>query len=159
MESHKEGNRLLIISHFMCLTWQIHFMDPYNLLQLADDTSILAEYYESLRKKFIVMLSYSNKKFQIPNIKKTYFAHFSENTVTTPMIIDNTRIYSIDEKNGHVYLGMAFLPTNNLRKIITFNIDNRMKHVKVYAWLEVNENIPVETKLLVLCFKCNSLWL
>ena len=46
---------------------------------------------------------------------------------------------------------MLFLPTDELIKILRFNIKNRKKHVaKYYAWLEVNENTPIETKLLVL---------
>ena len=46
---------------------------------------------------------------------------------------------------------MLFLPTNELIRIIRFNIKNRKKHIaKYYAWLQVNENTPIETKLLVL---------
>ena len=60
-------------------------------------------------------------------------------------------IGSIDKDKGHVYLGMSFLPTDNFDKILMFNINNRMKHIaKYYAWLEITENTPIETKLLVL---------
>ena len=128
------------------------FLDPFNLIQLADDTAILAEFYESLRIKFSALFSYSDTKYQVANSKKTFFAHFSSKPITNPMIIkDNISISSIDEKKGHVYLGMTFLPTDDLQKIVLYNINNRMKHVaKYYAWLEVNQNTPIETKLLVL---------
>ena len=63
------------------------FLDPYNLIQLADDTLTLAEYYETLRQKFIAMFLYSKRKYQVPNVKKTYFAHFSEKPIVTPMLI------------------------------------------------------------------------
>ena len=46
---------------------------------------------------------------------------------------------------------MSFLPTNDLKEILLLNISNRMKNVaKFYSWLEVNENTPIDTKLLVL---------
>ena len=46
---------------------------------------------------------------------------------------------------------MIFLPTDDFKKILLANINSRMKHVaKYYAWLEINENRPIETKLLVL---------
>ena len=46
---------------------------------------------------------------------------------------------------------MSFLPTNDIDRIISHNINMRMKHVaKFYAWLEINENTPIETKLLIL---------
>ena len=65
-------------------------------------------------------------------------------------------ISSIDKTKGHVYLGMLFIPTNEIRNIVIANINNRMKHIaKYYAWLDNNENTPIETKLLVLdncCF-------
>ena len=127
------------------------FLDPYNLVQLADDTLTLAEYYETLRQKLIAMLLYSKRKYQVPNVKKTYFAHFSEKPIVTPILIgEDTYISSIDEKKGHVYLSMILLPTDDLKKILLANINSRMKHVaKYYAWLEINENRPIETKLLV----------
>ena len=123
------------------------FFEPFNLIQLADDTMLLAEFYESLCMNFRALFSYSDSKYQVVNVKKTFYAHFSSEPITNPMIIkDNISILCIDEKKGHVYLGMTFLPTDDL-----CNINNRMKHVaKFYAWLEVNENTPIETKLLVL---------
>ena len=127
------------------------FLDPYNLLQLADDTTLLAEHFLSLQLKFIKLFQYSRTQYQVANVKKTVYGHFAKEPVTTPIEIDeNTKIFSITDK-GHGVLGMSYIPTNDLKKIISFNIKKRMVHVvKFYGWLEVNENTPVESKLLVL---------
>ena len=61
-----------------------------------------------------------------------------------PMSFGETSIESIDKDKGHVYLGISFLPTDNFGNHIGKHI------VKYYAWLEINENTPIETKLLVL---------
>ena len=53
------------------------FMDPFNIAQLADDTIILAEKQESLREKIHSLLNYSQNIYQIPNLGKTFFCHFS----------------------------------------------------------------------------------
>ena len=128
------------------------FLDPYNIAQLADDTITLAEFFDSLQLKLKALFNYSNEKCQVPNIKKTLYANFTQNPITEAMEMDDdNHISSIDVIKGHNYLGMLFLPTDELIKILRFNIKNRKKHVaKYYAWLEVNENTPIETKLLVL---------
>ena len=53
------------------------YMDPYNLAQLADDTTIIAEHIDRFKEKFIALLTYSKRKYQVPNIKKTKYCHFS----------------------------------------------------------------------------------
>ena len=128
------------------------FFDSFNLLQLADDTTVMADNLESLRLKFVALFSYSPRKYQIPNIKKTYYAPFAKNPSTTSIrITNNICISSIDKTKGHVYLGMLFIPTDEIRNIVITNTNNRMKHIaKYYAWLDINENTPIETKLLVL---------
>ena len=128
------------------------FLDPYNLLQLADDTSLLAEFFEAMQKKFRALFLYSGTKYQVANIKKTFYCHFSNNPITEPMHIDDeTIISSVDQQKGHPYLGMSFFPTNSIEEIVKFNVNKRMWHVaKFYGWLEVNENTPIESKLHVL---------
>ena len=45
---------------------------------------------------------------------------------------------------------MMFYPTNNMDIIIKKNLDKRMGNIaKFYGWLEVNENTPIEVKLMV----------
>ena len=128
------------------------FMDPYNIVQLADDTIILAEHEASLIRKFDAALTYSSGKFQIPNIKKTVYAHFSRNPSTNPILIrDGVTFDSIDKVKGHCYLGVTFLPTDDVREIITKNINDRSGNIcKFYAWLEANEETPIEVKMLIL---------
>ena len=127
------------------------FLDPFNLMQLADDTTLLAEFFLSLQLKFIQLIKYSDSQYQIANVKKTVYANFAKDPVTTPIDIDEaTQIFSIDEK-GHVFLGMKYIPTNDLKQILKLNLKLRKKNIaKFYGWLVVNENTPIETKLLVM---------
>ena len=125
------------------------FNDPYNLAQLADDTALLAEYFDSLSKKFERIFAYSEDKFQIPNVKKTLYGNFTEHPETRPMPVGDHFINSIGD-DGYNYLGMLFIATNELKLILLYNINVRMKHIaKFYAWLEINENTPIETKIVV----------
>ena len=46
---------------------------------------------------------------------------------------------------------MLFYPTDDLDKIILNKLSKRKVYVaKYYAWVEINENTPVDIKLLVL---------
>ena len=128
------------------------FMDPFNIAQLANDTIILAEKQESLREKIHCLLKYSQNIYQIPNLGKTFFCHFSNIPTLNPIQINlDTSISSVDIEKGHKYLSMKFLPTNDIHKIIDINLNERISNVcKFYAWLEVNVGTPIEIKLLVL---------
>ena len=128
------------------------FLDPYNLAQLADDTMTLAEFFESLQLKLKALFNYSDGKGQVPNVKKTLYGNFVENPVTKPMEIgENNFISSIHLEKGHNYLGMIFLLTNDINKILKANIRIRKKQIaKYHAWIEINETTPIETKILVL---------
>ena len=128
------------------------FIDPNNLAQLADDTAVLADGTLMLGPKMKCLLDYSEEIHQVPNIPKTVFCHFSKNPYTGKLYIDeNTELSSVSVVKGHRYLGVKFLPTNDVDIIITFNIDDRFSQwCKFYSWLEVNEETPIEIKLLVL---------
>ena len=41
------------------------FIDPYNLIRLADNTMIWAESFKTLRERFVAMFTYSDAKFQM----------------------------------------------------------------------------------------------
>ena len=129
-----------------------NFMDPYNIAQLADDSIVIADNIISLKKKMYCLLNYSKQIFQIPNISKTVFCHFAENPLVEPIYIDaHTSISSVNITNGHRYFGMKFVPTNDLNKIIEINLNERIgKICKFYSWLELNEETPIEIKLIVL---------
>ena len=133
------------------------FIDPHNLAQLADDTAMLSGGgLQLLGKKMKCLLDYSRDIHQVPNIPKTVFCHFAAKPFTGTLFIDeDTELTSVDPKKGHRYIGVKFLPTNDIDKIIKFNIDGRLHNwVKFYGWLEANEETPIEVKLLVLdaCF-------
>ena len=130
----------------------IDFMDPYSLLQLADDTTVLAESADSLQRKMHYLLEYSKEIFQIPNISKTVFCHFSDAPVLNPLQIDeNTQLSSVDMVKGHWYLGVKFFPTNDTTKLILSNLNERASSwCRFYSWLEINEETPIEIKILVL---------
>ena len=119
---------------------------------MADDTIVLAESAHSLQKKMHCLLECSKKIYQVPNISKTAFCHFSDNPLLHPLYIDaNTLLSSVEMQKGHRYLGMKFHPTNNLNKIISSNLNERASNwCKFYSWLEVNEETPIEIKILVL---------
>ena len=63
------------------------FMNPYCLLQLADDTSVLAESLHSLKVKFSALYEYSKKKYQHVNTKKTKYMHMSESPIMEKILI------------------------------------------------------------------------
>ena len=128
------------------------FMDPLTLAQLADDTALYAEKIENLIKKFVKIFIYSKNRYQVPNISKTLYCHFAADPLQTPLMIDeHTFIHCVDMWRGYRYLGIFFFPTNDIILIIQKNFDKRMVHIsKFYAWLSVNEDTPVDIKLLVL---------
>ena len=46
---------------------------------------------------------------------------------------------------------MIIFPTNDISKIITINVNQRMNNIcKFYAWLEINKDTPIEIKLMIL---------
>ena len=139
------------------------FIDPHNLAQLADDTAMLSGGgLQLLGKKMNCLLDYSRDIHQVPNIPKTVFCHFAATPFTGKLFIDDdTELSSVDPKKGHRYLGVKFLPTNDINMIIKFNIDGRLHNwCKFYGWLEANEDTPIEVKLLVLdaCFFSSILY-
>ena len=139
------------------------FIDPYNLAQLADDAAMLSGGgLQLLGKKMKCLLDYSKDIHQVPNIPKTVFCHFAAEPYTGKLQVDeDTELSSVDPKKGHRYLGVKFLPTNDINKIIEFNIEGRLHNwCKYYGWLEANEETPIEVKLLVLdgCFFSSILY-
>ena len=71
------------------------FMDPNNIAQLADDTILLAENFQSFVTKFICLLKFSKQMYQSPNILKTVYCHFSENPSVALIQIDTDTWISV----------------------------------------------------------------
>ena len=127
------------------------YMDPLNLVQLADDTATLASYLESLIQKIKSLFGYSKDNYQVANVGKTKYLHLSKNPFTEPLEIDEGQFVESAHKKGYVYLGSLFISSNILTEHITANINHRMGNMhKFYAWLQFNDTTPIKVKLLVL---------
>ena len=127
------------------------FMDPLNLVQLADDTATLASFVDSLVKKIRALFGYSDDNDQIANIGKTKYLHLSKTPYTEPLQIAEDQFVESAHKKGYVYLGSLFINSNILAEHIIANINNRMWNInKFYAWLQYNADTPIKVKLIVL---------
>ena len=51
----------------------------------------------------------------------------------------------------YIYMGMLFIPTNNITEIIEANLKHRSFHIKKYfGWVEIDEVVPITINLQVL---------
>ena len=107
-----------------CNTIQTNdFMDPYCLAQLADDALIYSENLTNLRTKFEAILKFSYIKYQVPNIGKAKYCHFSDTPTYDDLYIDeNISIKSVTNEKEYRYLGMLLSPTKNITEILARNI-------------------------------------
>ena len=128
------------------------FMDPFNLAQMADDTTVNSESQPSLGNKFDGLHDFSDEKHQSINLDKTLYIHMDNNPDTSPIITPKQRVIkSLSADAIGCYLGLYLPHTNNRHKIIECNLNKRMFNIGKYkAWLDVNENTPFPVKLLVL---------
>ena len=120
----------------------------YNVLQLADDTALMAEEKTMQCTQFNQCLKFSKDNYMIPNTDKTYFLHLSKEPDLEPILLhDGTTIQpAID--NEHIYLGMKFITSDDITDHIKKNLQDRSFHIKrFYEWLEVNEYTPIKIKL------------
>ena len=121
-----------------------------NLLQLADDSAILAEEKVFLEKEFKQILEFSTENYMSKNVGKTVFLHLSDANDTDPIYIGNTVLHSA-ERDEYLYLGMKFVASSNIVVHIQRNLKDRMFHVtKFYEWVHVNKTTPFPVKLNVL---------
>ena len=135
------------------ISTQDDFMDPFNCAQMADDTIIAAENRTSLANKFEQIYDFSRNKGQSINVGKTLFIHMSKEFDSRQVVCnnDNIKVSSLDPGKSVPYLGMHLYHTNNLKDLVEYNLNIRLFNIAKYkSWLEVNENTPFSTKLLVL---------
>ena len=71
---------------------------------------------------------------------------------TEPIYLDSDSfINSVDQKKGYKYLGMLFYPSDDINDMILKNLNKRLVNIsKFYAWLDVNDDTPIEIKLMML---------
>ena len=122
-----------------------------NLLQLADDTALLAENRPFLQSAFQQCLQFSANNYLYANVAKTVFLHLSDNADTDPITVNDTTVIKPAENNEYVYLGMKFVDSDDMVVHMKRNLKDRMFHVhKFYEWLYVNDSTPLKIKVQVL---------
>ena len=142
------------------------FMDPANLCQLADDTAAFAATLETIASKLTALFVYSKENHQSANIGKTKYLHLSKTPLTDPINIGDGDYVESAHKSGYRYLGVLFVCSDEIAEQILRNIEDRKGNMhKFYAWLEYNEDTPIQIKLIVLyncvlanIFYCAETW-
>ena len=127
------------------------FTEPENLLQLADDSVIMAENKETLSMKFERILQYTKEKYISVNIDKTKYIHFIDNPTLTEIKIDDFTINPMNPKDGYNWLGFNLSYTSNVENLIAHNLSKKMVNIsKFYAWLQINSSTPFPLKIKIL---------
>ena len=124
----------------------------HNLLQLADDSAIMAENrIPILKVAFGQVLDFSDENFMFANLDKTFFLPLSENGETDPIIISDTVVIYCSENMEYIYLGMKYVASDEQTVHIKENLKWRSFNIhKFFEWLHVNDDTPIHTKLEVL---------
>ena len=87
----------------------------------------------------------------VANLEKRFYLELRKNTENVPLIIDNDITIHPAKDGKYIYLGMLFIPANNIAEIIEVNLKHRSFHIKKYFnWVEINEAVPITIKLQVL---------
>ena len=93
------------------------FMDPFCLLQLADDTNLLAETIQSIIIKFSKLFAYAIERLQRINTKKTKYMHMSEDPIMEKLTLDSGDIIDpVDPKDGYAFLGFMLSYSDELER-------------------------------------------
>ena len=124
----------------------------HNLLQLADDSAIMAENRQPiLGVAFHQVLDFSDENFMFANVDKTVFLPLSDNADNDPIVISNSVVIRCAKNNEYVYLGMKFVSSDCQTVHIQENLKGRSLNIqKFYEWLHINESTPIRIKLEVL---------
>ncbi len=125
------------------------FMDPMSLLQLADDTSTIADNLTSFINKMLCLIQYSIQKHQKVNNGKTKYLHMCNSASFDDIQLDDhISISPVLPKEGYIWLGFWLTPTEDLDKLLQFNLSKKMfVTCKFYSWLKMNEETPFKLKL------------
>ena len=127
------------------------FTEPENILQLADDTIILAENEDSLTLKFQKILEYTQSKYIIVNMDKTKYMQLAENPSFNELHLKNESIKAVNPQEGYTYLGFSLSYTSEVTKLVEYNFTKKKMNIgKFYAWLQINHNTPFPLKMKIL---------
>ena len=129
------------------------FMDPFYLLQLADDTTITAEIIQSFVQNMSTVAKYSLEKFLRTHLTKSKYFHLTNNPdgklLEDILLGDGITLKPIVE--DYIWLGFWLSDTNDISEIIQHHISKKMVHItSFYSWLAINEDTPIKVKLIVL---------
>ena len=129
------------------------FMDPFYLLQLADDTTITAEIVQSFVQNMSTVAKYSLEKFLRIHLTKSKYFHLTNNPdsklLKDILLGDGITLKPIVE--DYIWLGFWLSDTNDISEIIQHHISKKMVHISsFYSWLAINEDTPIKVKLIVL---------
>ena len=128
-------------------------MDPFYLLQLADDTTITAEIVQSFIQNMTNIAKYSLEKLLRIHLTKSKYFHLTNNIddkLNEDILLGNgiTLKPIIDD---YLWLGFWLSNTNDISQIIRHHISKKMIHTSsFYSWLAINEDTPITVKLIVL---------
>ena len=129
------------------------FMDPFYLLQLADDTTVTAETIHTFVQNMSDIAKYSLEKFLRIHLTKSKYFHLTNDPfrkLTDDILLGNgiTLKPILDD---YMWLGFWLCDTNDISEIIKHHISKKMVHISsYYSWLAINEDTPIQIKLLVL---------
>ena len=128
------------------------FMDPLNVLQLADDTNILADNFRSLQIKTKNVIEYSDTKYLQVNVDKTKYMEMSHNpTLANMEISHNKTIEAVKPSEGYNWLGFWIFYSNEVDDVVSTNFNKKAFNIaKFYNWLDMNESTPIMLKIRVL---------
>ena len=129
------------------------FMDPFYLLQLADDTTITAEIIHSFIQNMSNVAKYSLEKFLRIHLTKSKYFHLTNDPLAklTDDILLGNGITLKPIVEDYMWLGFWLSDTNDISEIIQHHISKKMVHISsFYSWLAINEDTPIQIKLLVL---------
>ena len=124
----------------------------HNLLQLADDSAIMAENRQPiLRVTFNQVLDFSDENYMFANVEKTVFLPLSDKADSDPIVINDSTVIHCAKNKEYVYLGMKFVASDDQTVHIKENLKGRSLNItKYYELLYVNENTRIRFRLQVL---------
>ena len=97
------------------------FLGSNNVLQLADDSTILTNSFNDLTIAFKQFIQESKKNFMVTNYDKTFYLNISSNPVREPIQLSCKEIIHHADKDEHLYLGMWIIASND---IVTLRIEH-----------------------------------
>ena len=117
-------------------------LDGNNVLQLADDASIITNSFKDLSVAFQQIIQASCEKFMVTNIEKTFYLNLSKHSIRLPIYLPDNQTVQHADNDEHLYLGMWLTTSNETMQHIKCKLKHRaLNIVTFYAWLNINEDV------------------